>query len=131
MFLQDTPPERVFVLWFYYALIDNWWAFMPLHAVFSLLLLNGLWRIAYVILGDEGWAWIGLWLVLPILYHHHWGSNELYYPVLNPSSLAKAVGSWVWVGLLEKRIGLAIIANSVMTLLHIHSSPVLLYGSNL
>lgn len=102
-FLPKMPAERRLVSFLYAPLIDRWkWVFL-LHAGVSMILLAGLWRLAYLLIGSEGGAWIGVWLILPILYYHHWGSNELYYPQLQPSLIAKAFGSWVWVFLLEKK----------------------------
>lgn len=84
----------------------------------SLLLIAGLWQIARQITGSESAAWLGLWIVLPGLYHHHWGSNEVYYGYIHPSLLAKAVGAWVWALLLERRTALAGIAALITTALH-------------
>lgn len=88
-------------------LINRWQGVFFVHATFSLLLIAGLWRLAFRITGSESVAWIGLWVVLPGLYHHHWGSNEVYYAYIHPSLLAKAIGAWVWVLLLERRVLLA------------------------
>ncbi|GIV25795.1 MAG: hypothetical protein KatS3mg026_1487 [Bacteroidia bacterium] len=116
--LQGTSTERLLVNYLYAPLIGKWGLFFGLHAAFSLLLLAGLWRLAYRLIGSEGWAWIAVWTVLPGLYHHHWGSNELYYPYLTPSLPAKAAGAWVWVSLLEGRFGWAALALAFATVIH-------------
>ncbi|MCS6894785.1 MAG: hypothetical protein NZZ60_01375 [Bacteroidia bacterium] len=118
VFLKQTSLERVAILPLYIWLIDRWeWVF-PLHAAFSLMLIGGLWRLARSVGAADGWAWIAVWIILPGLYHHHWGSNELYYPQLQPSLLAKAVGVWLWVFLLNGRMKLAAIAVIIATLFH-------------
>ncbi|MEN3041476.1 MAG: hypothetical protein ABDH66_08080 [Bacteroidia bacterium] len=118
IFLTQVPPEREAILPLYVWLIDRWaWTF-PLHAAFSLLLIGGLWSLARSMGAAEGWAWVAVWIILPGLYHHHWGSNELYYPQLQPSLLAKAVGVWVWVFLLKGKGGLASAAAVLTTLFH-------------
>ncbi len=116
--LQGTSSERLLVNYLYAPFIGRWGLFFGLHAAFSLLLIAGLWRLAYNLVGSEGWAWIAVWTVLPGLYYHHWGSNELYYPYLTPSLPAKAVGAWVWVGLLEGRVAWAAIALLCATAIH-------------
>lgn len=117
-FLHQVPIERQWILPIYKALVDHWQGVFFVHALFSLLLIAGLWRVALRITGAESVAWIGLWIVLPGLYHHHWGSNELYYGYIHPSLLAKAVGAWVWALLLERRIAPAGIAALITTALH-------------
>lgn len=103
VFLQSAPAERLWIQWLYLPWIDRWWGIVALHAAASFLLIAGLYRIAHHILEDETWAWLAVWIALVGLYHRNWGSNELYYPNTHPSLLAKAVGSWVWASLLERR----------------------------
>jgi len=103
LFLQEVPPERLLTQWLYLPLVGHWqWVFV-LHAAASLLLLAGLWRVAYALTHDPDTSWISVWVTLPLLYYQHWGSNELYYPHVQPSLLAKACGIWVWAFLLEKQ----------------------------
>lgn len=116
--LQGTATERLLVNYLYAPFVGRWGLFFGLHAAFSLLLLAGLWRLAHNLIGSEGWAWIALWTVLPVLYHHHWGSNELYYPYFTPSLPAKAMGAWVWVSLLEGRLAWAGLALAATTIIH-------------
>lgn len=89
-----------------------------MHAVFSLLLLAGLHRLSLSLVGSSDWSWVTVWLVLPGLYYQHWGSNEIYYPYTVPSLLAKSIGMWVWVGLLQGRMGLAVGALLLAAAIH-------------
>ncbi len=99
--------ERTIAAHVYAPLIGRWWLVLLLHAACSLVLIAGLYGVARHLIGASGWAWAAVWLLLPGLYYQNWGSNELYYPYVHPSLLAKSVGVWVWVGLLEKRVSLA------------------------
>ena len=93
--------ERTIAAHVYAPLIGRWWLVLLLHAGFSLILIAGLYKVARHLIGSSGAAWAAVWLFLPGLYHQNWGSNELYYPSVQPSLLAKSVGVWVWVGLLR------------------------------
>jgi hypothetical protein len=93
--------ERTIAAHVYAPLIGRWWLVLLLHAGFSLILIAGLYRVARHLIGSSGAAWAAVWLFLPGLYYQNWGSNELYYPSVQPSLLAKSVGVWVWVGLLR------------------------------
>lgn len=117
-FLHKVPLERRQVLPLYRGLVDRWQAVFFVHAIFSLVLLAGLWRVAFRITGSESAAWVGLWIVLPGLYHHHWGSNEVYYGYIHPSLLAKAIGAWVWALLLDRRPLAAGVVALLTTALH-------------
>jgi len=106
-FTQTPFSERTVAAYLYGLLIDHWGIVPFVHAVFGLLLLAGLHQLATQLVGPNDWAWVGVWLLLPGLYYQHWGSNELYYPYIHPSLLAKSMGVWVWVGLLRRWSSLA------------------------
>lgn len=110
--------ERTVAGYLYVLLIDRWWLVPVVHAVFSLLLLAGLHQLSLSLIGSSDWSWVAVWLVLPGLYHQHWGSNELYYPYITPSLLAKGIGVWVWVGLLKDRMVLAVVALLLAAAIH-------------
>jgi len=112
--------ERTVAGYLYVPLIDRWWLVPVVHAVFSLLLLAGLHRLSLSLIGSSDWSWVVVWLVLPGLYYQHWGSNELYYPYITPSLLAKSIGVWVWVGLLQDRMALS--AGALLLAAAIHPS---------
>ena len=117
-FAQVPFSERTVAAYLYAFLINRWWLVGVFHAAFSLLLLAGVHRLALSFVHSSDWAWVAVWIVLPGLYHQHWGSNELYYPYLTPSLLAKSVGIWVWVGLFQGQISLAAIALLIAAAIH-------------
>lgn len=93
--------ERTIAAYLYLPLLDRWGWVVVAHVAFSFLLLAGLERVAYSLLRHASLSWVALWILLPGLFYRHWGSNELYYPSLQVSLLAKALGIWVWAGLLQ------------------------------
>jgi len=110
--------ERTGAAHLYSLLIDRWRLVPVVHAIFSLLLIAGIERLARYFIGSGDFHWVAVWLLLPGLYHQHWGSNELYYAHVQPSLLAKAMGVWAWVGLLEKRVTLSTLTLVACALIH-------------
>ncbi len=106
-FQEVSFSERTVAAHGYALLVGRWWLVLLLHAVCGLMLMAGLYEMATHLIKSSDFAWVAVWLCLPGLYYQNWGSNELYYPYVHPSLLAKSVGVWVWVGLLRRWVNLA------------------------
>jgi len=80
------------------------WALI-LHALFSMLLISGLYKISSLILTSRFFRWITIFLTLVVLNNYNLGGNELYYNYIVPSLPAKALASWSLYYFFKKNLG--------------------------
>lgn len=69
------------------------WAIV-FHAICSLVLFSGLYKIASLFLPSRFFRWISLYIMVVLLNQINIGGNELYYNFIVPSLPAKAAGAW-------------------------------------
>ncbi|NBB88489.1 MAG: hypothetical protein GVX96_01705 [Bacteroidetes bacterium] len=92
---QNAINERLPFVWLLgiWAVQTDWWAFF-LHAVCSLSLFAGLYKIASLVLTSGVLKWIALFIIVVGLQGIHLGGNDLYDSLFAPSFPAKALGVW-------------------------------------
>lgn len=64
------------------------------HAISSMALFAGLYKIGSVFLPSRFFRWLSLYILIVLLNQVNLGGNELYYNFIVPSLPAKAAGAW-------------------------------------
>ena len=99
-FTERTP----LLLFLKYTLGGSAWALLFWHAVFSIILITGLLKIATKLSGNVNVAMIAVVVTLTLGYATSLGGNELYYNLLIGSLIAKSLGAWAIYYWLEHRL---------------------------
>lgn len=117
--VASFPNERYFFLLLlqpFTAQLE--WVSFLFHFIFSILLLQGIYRIAGKFIHHH-WLKLAVPLLLFIpLYGINLGDNELYYGIFHPSLVSKAIGVWAIYFWLNKRLITALCLSSLATLFH-------------
>jgi hypothetical protein len=98
-FIQHIIQKPVHERWFFVHTIQFFRLFTPmaffiLHAIFSIILILGIDKIAQFYIHQPYFRWIAIICILLISYNINLGGNELYYNLLIPSLVAKALSVW-------------------------------------
>ncbi len=113
------PDVRwIFVQWLRLFHITGPWPAFIAHLIVSLILMVGMLKVALLFTKNLTTSFLVVMLTLLVLYNHNLGGNELYYNSLAPSLLAKAMGVWSILFLLQKRINTAILLLIPVTFVH-------------
>ncbi len=110
------PNERIVM-----ATVLSWagayldYVTFALHALSSLLLLLGIYRIAALFLKQENSIWLFFLLFFIPFYKFNLGGNDIYYSAIN---LSKVCGVWVLYFILRERLLAASIVGIAATLFH-------------
>ena len=78
---------------------------LVLHALTSMLLISGLYKICSLIIASRFLRWLAIYICLVLFNSINLGGNELYYNFWVPSLPAKAFGSWALYFYFTRRIG--------------------------
>jgi hypothetical protein len=116
---HTLPNERIVFALF----LSLWGSFLPwatliLHALSSLFLIAGIYRIAKLFLHTDFFAWLLPLVLFGPLYHIGVGDCELYYNMFIASLLAKSIGIWSLYYYLNSRYSLAYFLLLPVTLIH-------------
>ena len=99
-FIQNISSSLInerFVLSYFFSWFGN--DKMPLvalllHAMSSLFLLEGLFRIGQIFIRLEALVWVAILLPFVVFFNWNLGGNEMYIPLVASSTIAKSIGIW-------------------------------------
>ena len=107
-FVQNIQRKFIHERWFfiqflYFFHLKNAISILVLHAIFSMTLIVGIYKIFEKFLTQRWLCWIGILILLIFTYNINTGGNELYYNMLIPSLMAKSIAVWgIYFALNEK-----------------------------
>ena len=100
---EQSINERI-SLAYLFSLFGNYMSQVALllHVIFSLILLEGLYRVAKMFIQSEGMTWISILIPFTLLMNWNLGGNEMYIPLITSSTIAKPMGIWAIYYFLKK-----------------------------
>lgn len=114
-----VPHERtlfVYLLYPFHGFLQE--TTLLLHFLCTVGLLLGMERLAKHFITNKYIAWLAILVCLIPFYLWTIGGNELYYSDFQASNLAKAIGIWSIVALVERKRLLAVVIATVTTFIH-------------
>lgn len=115
-----VPNERYFFAVILTPFIPYFdWLLLVLHAIFTVILLCGMYQIARIFIQSSTLSWLCVYCSLIGFYLYTLGGCDLYYNTFQSSNVAKAVGIWAIYYFLKERYTICFLLLSAITYIQI------------